>query len=283
MELDESWFFSDPAFAHFELAVLAQRDFDKARCNIGIGSVDMEVSFLDEHGRRVESHAKYSSKPEPRGLIIPAPVHDEPYALRFLESKEFKLLPKRTADLGVVVDGKAAEPLPFLLPSSVAPFTQSRISTNLLVAGLLPAHVNQPLNDKNGSDTGDHVTLNNGSLASVATENEYGRFTVQFVDPLPNPVSLHANSAHSGQFVVSSTAGMAASGSWGMEHQGHQVSFSLSDVVQDWSPPIQQPTLLALRQVRRFRRRKRDWHYSAKLQESQAGWNSTGSWTVSSD
>ncbi len=290
--LDKDWCAGDPAFAQFEVAVLADRNFDVARCQVVPGSVDMAVSFCDDEGRRIDAAAAHRSSRSAPALVTPAPLQADPATLRFLLMREFRMLPRRGSELRVTIDGRAAEPRPLLLPAAIAPFTQARMSTNLLMAGLLPNHVDRPLSPgaMEALDHWDRATTTGfvgDRLSEVGVANDHARFVLRFVDPLPHPEAVLAAGPAGGRFRVDSSLGPVAGGRWEMTAQpggndsgGQAVTFSLVDVNQDWAPPLTQPSRLALRQVRRLRRRRLGWSYQAELRPGPDGWLSTGCWSI---
>ena len=312
LRLDEEWFRGDPAFGQFDLAVVGDREFPGARCDIDTGWVDTHLEFVDDVGRTIEVRSKYPvlgpgsgvgvgpagrraagavtdvgaereadrradrravAKPSP-SLVTPAPLQSTPITLRFLLMHEFRVLPRSGSELVVAVDGRTTTVKPLVFPLKTMPYTQARSGANLLLAGLSPAHQHRRL----GTPDGAH--FERGNLVEVECANSHGRFAVHFVDPLPNPGSIVDGGGSSGRFVVKSSLGNVADGGWALRRDGDNVMFSLHHVRQDWTPPLHQPTRLALRQLRRMRRRNLRWDYSAVLQSGTDGWTSTGSWTV---
>ena len=286
IDLDQSWFDADPAFAHFELAHFEQTDFAEARCHVAAGEIDAVVRFTDDNGDELEMQARFGGGRPSEPLFTPAPLQSTAQNLRFLTMNEFRLLPTRRSQVSVAVNGKAVTLDPFLIPSArLAPFLEARGASGLLLFTLLPPHEQRRLETAGPgrSELADGTVIEVGpyGLRTVGVESETGYFTARFDPALPN-IQLEMSTAlnETGQLTISSSLGTVATGQWQLRATANGADFELTDVVQDWFPGLDQPSRLVLQQIRKLRRRNQHWHYRALLErDGDGGWISTGSWS----
>jgi hypothetical protein len=297
LELDEDWFHSDPPFAHFELEALTTTEFDHVKLDIGSGSVEAAAAWTDRRGDRIEIAASLAGARPSKPLFTPAPVQRTPRNLRFLVMQEFRLLPTRSTDVSITVGGVAVEPEPFLAPvAAAAPFLSARAGTDFLLVGLNPAHhdvalpmVGQgqtalPAAERSGGEQGEttEVTVEGSKLTSCRVSNRHGWLDVRLDPGLPSPAAIADGdpAGQSGTLTIESPLGPVCTGRWSMWPVADGVAFELSQMTQDWSPGFGQPARMALRTVRRYRRRDQQWVYRAGLRRADGHWLSTGSWST---
>jgi len=285
LRLDESWFRSDPPFAHFDLALLQQTNFAEIRCDVARGTIQAGAVFNDSMGNKIEVQVSLQTTRPVEPLFTPAPLQRDPKTLRFLLTNEFRLLPTHATSVAITVNGSSIQPSPFLVPlPRLAPYLQARSGTEMLLVGLNPAHCQRRLSTAGpGRTTLDRCTSVNvdaEGLQSLRSTNDHGWFQASFQPSLPSPDALEEGATCRGGMTVTSPIGQVATSKWSMLRARDEVAFQLNDVDQDWNPGFR-PTFLALRHLRRYRRRKHHWHYHALLNRQKDGaWASTGSWSI---
>jgi len=284
--LDAAWVRSEPPFAHFELALLAETDFRAAQCHVDDDLVDAAVVFDDANGTEVSLEVRSPVRRWPAPLFSPAPRHSNPQTLRFLQQDRFRLLPRVSSDVIVRSGTTIGEPEPFLLPfGRVAPYLGARGSTGVLMAGLAPTVTggavpivgagDQRLDD----DTS--VVVESGGLSVIRIEDGARWFDLRFEPALPG-VSVYERSDldSAGSFVVDSPLGSVASGRWALRASADGVRFTLADVDQSWFPGLSNPGRVALWASRRRRRRNERWRYAATIEQvGPTQWSTSGTWS----
>lgn len=291
--LNEEWFRSDPPFAHFQLEALTDTEFDHVKLDIGTGTVEAAAAWTDLRGDRIEVSTSLSGGRASRPLFTPAPVQHAPRNLRFLVMNEFRLLPTRSTELSIKVGGAEVEPDPFLSPvASIAPYLSARAGTDFLLVGLNPAHQDRELptveagtgrlDDGSGQRERTEVSVHNERLTRCRVSNEFGWLDLRLEPGMPSPEEIVGGDAggQAGTVMIDSPLGPVCTGRWSMWPVGDGVAFELSEMTQDWSPGPSQPTRMALRTVRRYRRRSQQWTYRAGLRSIDGVWRSTGSWST---
>ncbi|MCP3990866.1 MAG: hypothetical protein GY724_17450 [Actinomycetia bacterium] len=284
IDVDEAGFRSDPAFAHFDIVHFGWTEFSEIRCHVASGELDAAALFTDCTGADVVVRARNASSRRSKPLFTPAPPQPTPQNLRFLVLDEFRLLPTRSSEVSVVVDGVAVTPSPMLIPSTrFAPWLSARTGAELLLASLAPAHdeLVLPLASPGQSDLGNGVVTEVAptGLRSIEIGGEYGHFAARFDPALPNLNSQPPPPNTSGRITIESPLGEVAAGRWQLEVGDESTTLELVEVSQDWFPGLGQPLRLCLQQARKHRRRDQHWHYRATLTPNPDNtWTSTGSW-----
>jgi hypothetical protein len=282
-DIDEAMIRSDPAFAHFDVVHFAWTDFPQTRYQTAGGELDALVVFTDSTGVEVEVRVRHRSSRRPKPLFTPAPPQDKPENLRFLVLNDFRLLPTRSSQVSVVVDGVAATPSPMMVPSAkLAPLLSARSGSEMFLVSLAPAHqeIELPLARPGQTDLGGGVSTEvvPGGLRSIKATGDHGQFAVCFDPPLPD-LGDEPPARASGTLTVVSSLGEVATGRWQLTFHGGGATLELVDLAQDWFPGLGQPLRLLLRQARKRRRRDQHWHYRAALTPGADGtWTSTGAW-----
>ena len=281
--IDEAAMAADPAFAMFRRVVCTATPFDPVRCEIGpTGTLDVAVSFVDRRGALVELRARAPGGPRPRPMASPAPRQLEPRVMRFLVMGDFRYLRRSTSDVAVHIDGRALH----LRPLTTVPLVRdrwlsARSGTDLLMAGLLPAHADRvlPFAPDGSLPLGDGAGAS--STARVALGDDRAHLTVSFHGPLPPLDDVRPGTSTTGEVVVESSIGRLATGRWHVEGDADgSIGFRLDDVRQHWKPPPSRLAAIGVGYGRRLLRRNWSWRYDAELRGGAGEWVSSGGWTM---
>lgn len=260
LPITAQWFAKDPAYSLAELAELIPTEFENMTYEVSDTSVTLDASFTDRDGRRIEASVRSTGEKPAPPMFTPTPPGVPPTNLRLLYMTGFRFLPA-SSEISFSIDQTPLTPALLRLPG--LPVDIKKLSSTRACSGLTLAAIN----------------CEGAPVGSSIVENDHGWFEVTG-GPEFGPMS------GSGDFEIDMPLGIATTGNWslrpanGIERPGFRAE--LTNVVQNWRPPLNRPVNLATWIIRRVRRRGEAWNWTGHFvrdRESATGWVHLGHWT----
>ena len=258
LALDEQWVLTEPATAHLKVRNLQAIEFSAVNCFVSASEVNVYANFVDLKQRHIEFLVKHRFASVNRPMFTPAPPQREPFGLRFLTMDVFHLLPVQ-AEIKVLLDGAALPSSAFVLPKNISPYLSTRVGGSLLLTSLVYT-----------GDISRHGASSSNSGPLRITDRDLWMEIVGL--PTLNELSsLSIGDVLLGEFVVDSSLGNLASGSYQCVLSDVGLDFQLKNVAQDWKPGWRSPLRCIMRLVRKYNRRNERWVFG--VAESEDGDN----------
>jgi len=282
LALDDSWRHFDPAVSHMRAGVQQAVTFETGTLDIGVDSIDCNVSFYDEDQCLVQLQiAQKRGRGSRVRQFVPMPANATASVLRLLLLDCFCMVRRRGTTINIRVGEEDCIPATFALPIGFSKRYSGRFSSPVLLVGLNPNGHYQPNRPKD-------FKLNDvGSLVSARVGRDDFWFEMEFEPALPLPDSLLANDTYEGLMTIRSPLGVVTQANWVLRRGPSDTSpeLSLRNVNQNWFPSFWgQPTLSVLARLRSFKRRGVRLAWTGRLlgkpgePTMQSTWTTDGHW-----
>lgn len=267
LQLDMEWALVEPATSHLKIMSLSPVSFSRAICEIQDRLVNIDLSFVDVSGLLVEVHVSEEFEKNSIPMFTPAAPQSFPAGLRFILMNNFRLLPSNAA-ISVAVNGVQQTIKGFFLPRKFSYLSATKLGASFVLGSLVPVNVGDKHNGRSNTLSNEQSNLDQSPWFKLS-----GFPTLEQVRNIDSSVLTEQ------KFVIESSHGVVARGTYSMSIDKDIVSMSIINLKQDWKPVQMSVGRIMLRFIRLLRRRNESWQLDSQLQISpNLKWLSPGKW-----